>query len=478
MSRLRILAWLFLVCQGLPALDLRPYAGPDAPLYATLTQTHQRLVQDLVLQAYRTHGQRDPRWDDEVEWVLTAAAGSLAKAGTPASEAEGLRRAEALIRPPLSCSEPLVLWAGFQLARNAGWKIRHPWCDRANRAWEKRRKETQADLAPEYPAVLQALTLCYMLGTYNNGTSEKAKRVLRENVPLVAAAWREVWRRQELLEAPELLMEIINILDPETPELADALFAAQTAGMAGGAWPAWGVDGANACLRVETAWAWRGDGWASTVKEEGWARFRADLDEAAILAERSWQAKPCARLASAAISIAGGRGSDEGEQWFLRSISACFDRPTTWQARAYFLMPRWGGSFDQLLQHGLDALATERFDTVVPWEVVQVVSQALKDAKEAPKMEQLRARMHALGYDQALERCFATYEAQDPSRAGMHAAVRAAMAHRLGRMDEARKWLAKAPPEACTSSLAKKWGVKWDDLHALDIPVEGDPSRF
>ena len=93
MSRLRILAWLFLVCQGLPALDLRPYAGPDAPLYATLTQTHQRLVQDLVLQAYRTHGQRDPRWDDEVEWVLTAAAGSLAKAGTPASEAEGLRRA-------------------------------------------------------------------------------------------------------------------------------------------------------------------------------------------------------------------------------------------------------------------------------------------------------------------------------------------------------------------------------------------------
>jgi len=121
---------------------------------------------------------------------------------------------------------------------------------------------------------------------------------------------------------------------------------------------------------IRLAWKNRGDGWASTVTEEGWKGFRSHLALARSHLVRAWEFRPEYPEAPALmITVVGGGDVGQGETgrvWFDRAVAAQFDYMRAYTRHMWFLRPRWGGSHEAMYSFGQECAATKRFDTCVP----------------------------------------------------------------------------------------------------------------
>lgn len=121
---------------------------------------------------------------------------------------------------------------------------------------------------------------------------------------------------------------------------------------------------------IEQAWKARGDGWARDVTEKGWKLFHEHLDRAGTILTKAWhQAPDRPEAAGAMITVAMGGHGGPGETertWFDRAVSAQMDYPAAYRKMVIALLPRWGGSHEELRAFGRECLATNRFDTDVP----------------------------------------------------------------------------------------------------------------
>ncbi len=100
---------------------------------------------------------------------------------------------------------------------------------------------------------------------------------------------------------------------------------------------------------IKRAWAARGSGWASGVKEEGWRLFsdhlalaRKDLEKAHELDPT--RPEPCAAL----ITVAMGQGVNSTPA-FEQAIAADPRHVDAYRRQATYLMPKWHGSREKLL---------------------------------------------------------------------------------------------------------------------------------
>lgn len=69
------------------------------------------------------------------------------------------------------------------------------------------------------------------------------------------------------------------------------------------------------------------------------------------------------------ITVSTGESEEHGEtprMWFDRAVAAQFDYEPAYDTLLWSLMPRWGGSHEQMYLFGLECLDTGRFDTFVP----------------------------------------------------------------------------------------------------------------
>jgi hypothetical protein len=100
---------------------------------------------------------------------------------------------------------------------------------------------------------------------------------------------------------------------------------------------------------------------------------------------QAWKLHPeYPEAASRMIAVAMGMGEPEPgpdaattRQWFDRAVTAQFDYLPAYNAYAWSLHPRWGGSVDELYAFGLACLNTGRFDTAVPgrfWTAVHDIA--------------------------------------------------------------------------------------------------------
>lgn len=121
---------------------------------------------------------------------------------------------------------------------------------------------------------------------------------------------------------------------------------------------------------VELAWGERGSGWASEVKPEGWAGFKAHLLVARDELTAAWKLRPDRPEAAAkmiTVAMAGAAAPGETPRlWFDRAVAAQFDYEPAYTALMWSYRPRWGGSHEWMLQFGKACVATRRFDTGVP----------------------------------------------------------------------------------------------------------------
>jgi hypothetical protein len=120
---------------------------------------------------------------------------------------------------------------------------------------------------------------------------------------------------------------------------------------------------------VREAWFARGKGFANGISGERWKRFHDESRVAVPHLRMAWLLRPDIPLAAAHMaSLAHSTGLDEwsGRQWFELASFAEYGRVETFRVHLNYLQPRWGGSFDQLREFGLECASTSDFDTFVP----------------------------------------------------------------------------------------------------------------
>lgn len=112
---------------------------------------------------------------------------------------------------------------------------------------------------------------------------------------------------------------------------------------------------------ITAAWASRGGGWANSVTEEGWKGFRAGLAEARRSLTAAWQALPeSSSAATMMITVTMGDSSSEEQLWFDRALAADPGCKDAYERMTNALLPRWGGSTQQLLTLAQRAVADAR----------------------------------------------------------------------------------------------------------------------
>ena len=142
------------------------------------------------------------------------------------------------------------------------------------------------------------------------------------------------------------------------------------------------------------AWEMRGNGWASTVTDEGSKGFSEGLALARKSFEEAWQLHPeFPNAATKMIEVCGCSGGDM-RLWFDRAIAIELDRPLPYEIYAWYSRPRWGGSHQEMADFAEACYQTQRHDTRVPLFYAIIMFQITDDLKCDPKEVFTRPGVH------------------------------------------------------------------------------------
>jgi hypothetical protein len=135
---------------------------------------------------------------------------------------------------------------------------------------------------------------------------------------------------------------------------------------------------------LKEAWKSRGSGWSDTVTREGWRGFAQNLAFARENYTRSWELNPKDPAAAAdMIEVAMGESNKtEMRHWFDRAVAAQFDFEPAYDKLTWGLRPRWFGSHEEMLTFGRECIATNRFDTCVPYRYINIVREIASEQKD------------------------------------------------------------------------------------------------
>jgi tetratricopeptide (TPR) repeat protein len=125
---------------------------------------------------------------------------------------------------------------------------------------------------------------------------------------------------------------------------------------------------AKGIYHIDLAWNYRGNGYAKSVSEENYRKFKAEIAKARKCLVQAYELHPeypeaAAKMISVSMAIPGNVPMG---QWFDRAIKAHFDYLYAYDDMLWALRPRWRGSHVEMLKFGIECLSTERFDTRVP----------------------------------------------------------------------------------------------------------------
>lgn len=130
-------------------------------------------------------------------------------------------------------------------------------------------------------------------------------------------------------------------------------------------------------LAIDDAWKDRSSDWAYKVKEDQWRKFAAHLADARGLLTAAWKAHPEYPDAPAAmipVAMAGHAGPGETPRlWFDRAVAAQLDHLRAYNQLATALLPRWGGTIQEMHGFAVECLNTRRFDTQVPMYYLSIM---------------------------------------------------------------------------------------------------------
>jgi hypothetical protein len=195
---------------------------------------------------------------------------------------------------------------------------------------------------------------------------------------------------------------------------------------------------------IKAAWAARGSGWANTVTEAGWQAFHQHLGKARDHLAKAHALHPeFPEAATAMIPVAMGAGdriNEKTRDWFDKAAKAQLDHFPAYSHYLYSIYPRWGGSHEEMIRFALECLATDRFDTSVPYHMMSVLDTVNADAGGDYAVftdPRVQAAVRVLFTKQIAK-------APDAYARGWYASYQVALAWRIGHYNEAATLMDKA----------------------------------
>ncbi|HEX8311785.1 MAG TPA: hypothetical protein VF614_10730 [Chthoniobacteraceae bacterium] len=331
--------------------------SPGAMTFSDVEPIYQRWGEEKLLAAYESAGSRDPRWDDTARqyirgWYYWRYSGGTKKG----SEMPEWRRQ--LLEA--GCRDPLVLYIAAQI---------YPQTE------EHISLLTQAESAAAASGYSPALLFLIRSELFRARWNLKQRDIARAGVPACAETLRAALLERPLTADDHFVWSYLLashasgfLLEQAGETICDTVD---------------GVEGLEPWLKhqirgrheKELAWQARGKGWANEVKPDGWRGFEEHLALAREHLTKSWELNPNHPAAAATmIAVAMGSSQDaptEMRLWFDRAITARFDAIQAYDSFMWGLRSRWHGSPAAMLALGQQCLATERFDTDVPWQLVE-----------------------------------------------------------------------------------------------------------
>lgn len=419
-----------------PPPKRRPSTGHDA--FAAALAHNRRTLVDV----YQRIGKKNPAWDQPAVRFLDAMAQYYSRGGlhefywpegTP-SAADALALGEAAVKA--GCDDPLVLYNyGVCLTDTGKAEAARPVLLRADEGLQAgdyplvRRYASAKRVAVISPdkdrAARAAATAADLRGRMLCGKVDDAARRT-----LLRIAWSDAKPAGR----------------PAQQQLVAALDKAPDA-------DPWVRDVIAGLLHIDLAWESRGNDFADKVTEAGWKGFFRHLATARDRLTRAWKLAPhLPEAPEAMISVAMGAGEQLGEKefdWFDRALAAQVDWTPAYDRMYWALLPRWGGTYKQILEIGFACVQTGRYDTLVPWQLISALWQIRRDAGvEWPQL--LKSQQV---YDKVVE-VAEGYAKAVPKRAGWYRTYHAAAAWHAGRGDEARQVLEALGKDAQPAAFA------------------------
>lgn len=144
----------------------------------------------------------------------------------------------------------------------------------------------------------------------------------------------------------------------------------------------WILEMLRARYYQDLAWRYRGGGFANEVERDGWQAFEKYMKLASAHARNAYSLNPQFPESSALlINIAlAGHDDDTIFYWFERCIAAEIDHAGAYLNLLGALRPRWGGSYDAMLEFGEQCADTKRFDTDVPRYLLESCFKVVEDS--------------------------------------------------------------------------------------------------
>ncbi|MCA8985566.1 MAG: hypothetical protein KDA76_17725 [Planctomycetaceae bacterium] len=124
-------------------------------------------------------------------------------------------------------------------------------------------------------------------------------------------------------------------------------------------------------------WDIRGTRLAKDVKQEAWPEFERHLKLSRTHLEYSWMLEPLWPFTPdmlISVTTADYDPDYSCQDWFYRTCEAEFDFPGAYPRLLNSLRPRWGGSVEQMEEFARQCLATNRFDTIVPYILIDTIA--------------------------------------------------------------------------------------------------------
>lgn len=459
---------LALVCGASAwAMDLTPYAKPNATLAKDLAAQRAALWHALLVDGYQKNGDHGQATDTDLAKLLDHTARQLVGVATadPAMTALAERLAGDGGNP-----DPLAAFSWFVANNGTNWAVANTACTKAIAAFEK---DDATHQPVRYAHLIRANLYGYALGRLHpdrhpeqleRATATAAKMSHEYTASIIA---------HEFDLAPASFLRGIRNLNLNGKETVEGLITDLTGAFATAKTDPWIAHAVLTQLGIDAAWEWRGSGWASTVTEEGWKGFARHLTAAEHHLTEAHRLHPEEPLLGVmGINLAGADHSAvTKEEWLTRSIAACFDNSEAFDKYRQFGTPRWGGKYADLLSLGCDAAATKRYDTTVPMQLFYTVGYLVGDAQSMKLEKDLQPALAKPSVRQAVSDCVAGYTAQNPAQAAEYQCWEVGYLWHSGDKAGARKLLLSIDPTQRKSDIAKWMHVDFDQLLADTEPA-------
>lgn len=324
----------------------------------------------LTLGAYDRVGKHDPRWDAAAKEGIRIAMLPDALRGPGEDDAATAAALQKAV--DAGCDDPLVqfFWrqAQLELPGAARHELLYQYYDATTALW-----------GTQYPAHRRMMAAARFILDSKAGDPQAAA-IVSSLLP-VALAEKDLPGRQAETYA-DAAYEALVVARKNRQDAFEEVYAAYSKGR-----PA---DDPGPYLfkgnrYIKYAWEARGSGFAGTVTGEGWRLFRDRLTEAERALTKAWEMDPTdGRVPASMITVhLGLHGEREPmEAWFDKAMQADPDNYEACENKLHFLLPRWHGSHEEMVEFGRQCLQEQSWLRNLPYVLIKAHLDISKEVSD------------------------------------------------------------------------------------------------